>query len=301
MNNYMTNYNDSLISVVIPCYNSSKTIERAVISVLSQTHSNFEIIIVDDASIDRELTFELISKFNDNRIVYIQHEYNKNGSAARNTGILIASGSFVAFLDSDDEWYADHLENSLNFMANNSSVPIAFCRSNVMTKGFKDIVLPEKKIQNDENVSEYLFCSDGFIQTSGLFVETRLMKNNLFNENLIRHQDYDLVLRLASKKYKFLSLSHIGVIIHWEDNDLDKKGGTWKYSYEWALNNRELFTKKSFKCFVLKNCVLRLFIMGEKKIGLKLFFKHCLKFYSIKEWYKILSIVFFKKVIFSKI
>jgi glycosyltransferase involved in cell wall biosynthesis len=296
------NIKDSLISVIIPCYNSSSTIGRAIASVLNQTVSEIEIIVVDDASIDSDLTKKCIDDFNDSRVRFFLHEINKNGSAARNTGVLNSVGEYISFLDADDEWYPEHLEQSLNYFKELSSdKQIIYSKSLIKTGTFQDIVLPARAVNSDEHLSDYLFCNNGFIQTSSLFMLTSSMRINLFNEELIRHQDYDLVLRLESNGYQFSLCDNVGVIIHWENNDTDKKGGTCEYSYQWAINNKKYFSRESLKCFILSNCVLKLFINGNRVKGLKLFFKDCIKWYSLKQLYKIISIFFFKKVIFSKI
>lgn len=96
-----------MFSVIIPAYNAEHFIDASVISVLSQSCDDYELIIVDDGSQDG--TREKISAYSDSRIKYI---YQDNGgvSSARNRGILESNGEFVCFLDSDDEWKANHLE-----------------------------------------------------------------------------------------------------------------------------------------------------------------------------------------------
>ena len=217
----------SKISVIIPCYNSSLTLGRAIQSVLNQTIDDFEIIIVDDASEDFELTKACINKFSDNRIKYFRHETNKNGSAARNTGILNSQGEYIAFLDADDEWYSEHLKRSLEHIISLASDKyIVYCKNLVKTGGFKDIVMPEVGIQPNEKLSDYLFCRKGYISTPSLFAFSAIFKNIMFNEDLIRHQDYDILLRIESEGYKFSLSDHVGVIVHWENNDTEKKGAT---------------------------------------------------------------------------
>jgi len=91
------------VSVIIPTYNRAHLIGRAIQSVLNQTYQDFELIVVDDGSTDN--TNEVIKEFSqkDKRILYIKHDKNKGGSAARNTGIKAARGEYIAFQDSDDE------------------------------------------------------------------------------------------------------------------------------------------------------------------------------------------------------
>lgn len=99
------------VSVILPTYNRAHLLERAIQSVLDQTYPDFEIIVVDDASIDN--TVNIIKGIINERIRYIRHEKNKGAAAARNTGIKLAKGKYIAFQDSDDEWLRDKLEKQI--------------------------------------------------------------------------------------------------------------------------------------------------------------------------------------------
>lgn len=94
-------------SIVIPLFNKEKFIERALRSVLRQSYSDFEILVVDDASTDRSL--EKVLVFDDSRVRLVRHMENQGVSAARNTGIANGCGNWIAFLDADDEWKPDFL------------------------------------------------------------------------------------------------------------------------------------------------------------------------------------------------
>jgi glycosyltransferase involved in cell wall biosynthesis len=291
-----------MVSVIIPCYNSSATINRAIQSVLNQSYQNFEIIVIDDASKDSEITKQLLIAYNDPRISFIQHQINKNGSAARNTGIKIAKGEFIALLDSDDEWYPEHLmmsRNLYNEQINKNTV--IYCKELVKTSHFKDIIVPAREIAAGEDVGEYLFCNDGFIQTSSLFIPKFILLNNMFNETLIRHQDYELVLKLFKSGIVFAMVNQVNVILHWEGNDIEKKGGTWDFSLNWAKQERRLLTRKAYKYFVLNHAIFPLLQKKQRFKGLRLFLENCLGFYPLKKTFKILSVFFFGRIIFSKI
>ena len=90
------------LTTIIPTYNRAALVKRAIQSVLNQTFQDFEIIVVDDSSVDN--TEEVVKGFRDDRIRYIRHPNNKGLPAGRNTGIKVASGEYIAFLDDDDEW-----------------------------------------------------------------------------------------------------------------------------------------------------------------------------------------------------
>jgi len=107
---------DPIVSVIIPTYIRAHVLAKAIQSLLNQTYQDFEIIVVDDGSIDN--TEEVVKSFNDPRIRYIRHKENCGGSAARNTGIRAAYGECIAFQDSDDEWLPEKLEKQMQVFEN---------------------------------------------------------------------------------------------------------------------------------------------------------------------------------------
>lgn len=132
--------NDILVSVVIPTYSRNLTLERAIDSVLGQTHKNIEILVIDDNPADsewRKSTADLMKKFSGNeKIIYIQNEHNLGGSGARNEGIRRAKGEYIAFLDDDDEYFPEKIEKQLELFttSDNDKLALVFCDA-VMTYG----------------------------------------------------------------------------------------------------------------------------------------------------------------------
>lgn len=99
------------VSVVIPAYNRARVLPRAIQSVLDQTRTDLEVIVVDDNSSDDTET--VVGRFDDERVSYVRHETNQGGSGARNTGIDATDGEYVAFLDSDDVFHPRKLERQV--------------------------------------------------------------------------------------------------------------------------------------------------------------------------------------------
>lgn len=104
------------VSIILPTYNRSHLIRRAISSVLNQTYRDFELIIVDDGSTDQ--TDKVVRGFEDERISYIWHAENLGAAAARNAGIGVAKGTYIAFQDSDDEWLPRKLEMQVKVLEN---------------------------------------------------------------------------------------------------------------------------------------------------------------------------------------
>lgn len=109
---------NELVSIIMPTYNCAKFIGETIKSVIAQTYSNFELIIVDDCSKDN--TKEVVNSFGDKRIKYYKLEKNSGAAVARTTAMNMAKGKYMAFLDSDDLWLENKLERQLKFMKDNN-------------------------------------------------------------------------------------------------------------------------------------------------------------------------------------
>lgn len=105
---------NELVSIIMPSYNTAKFIGKSIESVLNQTYKNWELIIVDDCSTDD--TDDVIEKYDDTRIRYIKNKTNSGAAVSRNTGLNIAKGKWIAFLDSDDLWSNNKLAEQILFM-----------------------------------------------------------------------------------------------------------------------------------------------------------------------------------------
>lgn len=110
---------EPLVSIVMPTYNCAKYIEESVVSVIKQTYTNWELIIIDDCSTDN--TEDIVKSYceKDNRIKYFRLDVNSGAAIARNEGIKCAKGRYIAFLDSDDLWMEKKLEKQISFMEKN--------------------------------------------------------------------------------------------------------------------------------------------------------------------------------------
>ena len=138
---------NDLVSIIMPAYNSENTISASIKSVLAQTYTEWELIIVDDCSNDN--TKQVIQELGDSRIRYFKLAENQGVAVARNCGIAKARGRYLAFLDSDDLWLPGKLSQQTNFMKKNNYAftytcyrqftdNIENCKSLVTTKPFVD-------------------------------------------------------------------------------------------------------------------------------------------------------------------
>ncbi len=195
-----------LISVVIPFYSETTgRLNNAVTSVLGQTHTNLELIIVDDYS-PLLAKDELLSVI-DERVRIIRHESNSNGGIARNTGIEAATGKYIAFLDYDDVWFEDKLTQQLAMFEQSEleeKYRVIYSRCHILVKDFQ-YTRPNRAISPDESVGHYLFSAREIIQTSGLFLLAQTAKDVRFDD-LKRHQDYQFCLSLEQFGCHFFML-----------------------------------------------------------------------------------------------
>lgn len=200
----MVTLNDK-VSVIIPTYNRSELLKKAIESLENQSHQNFEIIIIDDCSTDD--TAEVVRGMDDERIIYLRHDTNKGGSEARNTGIKQATGSFIGFLDSDDQWLPDKLERQLKQFEGQPDVGVVYTGVQVVDEHNQ----PTRKIvpAYKGGILPKLFESNCIDTTSSVLVKSEVLDQvQGFDASLPSCQDWDLYIRLAQvTKFDFVKES----------------------------------------------------------------------------------------------
>ena len=196
----MNNHQNS-ISVVIPVFNRKQLIERSINSVINQTYPPDEIIVIDDGSIDG--TYDLIKK-NFPQVILI-HQENKGVSAARNVGITIAKGNWIAFLDSDDEWFPEKLEEQINYLKINNSYKI--CHTDEIWIRNQARVNPMKKHKKYGGKIYNKCLPLCVLSPSSIIIHKDIFDDvGLFDEKLPVCEDYDMWLRICYK-YEVLFLN----------------------------------------------------------------------------------------------
>ncbi len=269
-----------LFSIIIPTYNRADFIGKTINSVLNQTYKNFEIIVIDDGSTDN--TREVVNNIKDERIHYYKKE-NEERAAARNFGVKKAKGEYVTFLDSDDLFYENHLEEANIFLSNNKP-EFMFQAYDIVHLDYKE---PKRFKNHDLN---QLLVSDGNVMSChGVFIENEIAKNNLFNEDrdLSASEDYELWLRLASK-YKIHHNPIVTSCLIDHDSrsvvniDKDKLILRKELFLKYTLENPDVnaFIGKKRKQFIANTysyIALHLMLAGYKKDAIKYLIKSILK------------------------
>ncbi len=243
----------NLVSIIVPVYNASKTIEKTIKSVLNQSYNNFEIIIIDDSSTDK--TFEIIEKLgkNDRRILIYKNKDNLGVALTRNLGIAIAKGEFIAFLDSDDIWnplkLQLQLENIKRYDIDLSYTSYKLINDTNDSEG--KIRFVPKNIEYKTLLKENIICCSTVLLKKDLILKYKF-KSNYF------HEDFVLWLQLLKDGFKFRGINEVLVLY--------RKGGRSSDKIK-ALKNRWIVYRKSEKLNIIVSLYYMIFYMinGIKK------------------------------------
>lgn len=258
------NMNNPKISVIVPIYNVEKYLEKCVYSIINQSYTNLEIILVDDGSPDKcgEICDEFAKK--DNRIIVI-HKKNGGLSDARNAGLDIAKGDYIGFVDSDDYIAADMYEKLLNAIISDQS-DFAICE-------YVCVYESDEFAQNDKEQMEMVkkcystneFISDKYLYNCGKYVVAwnKLYKREIFKTLRFpvgkQHEDEFIIHRLFAQCDK---ISYINEELYYY---LQRKGSIMKREFDVrrldfgdAMIDRYHFTKKN-KMIPLKAHTIRIF------------------------------------------
>lgn len=194
-----------VISVIIPCYNVEKYVKKCLKSVLNQTYTDLEIIAVDDGSTDS--TAEILHEFETDERVKIITQKNAGVTAARNTGIDLASGEFISFVDSDD-WINLNMYEMLYNVIIRESADMAVCNYNL---AYDDHIKEKYSKVYDETVDIYddvytYFCKYCACSKPNNYIWTRLYKTDIVKKSGVRFENYKLA---DDTLFNFKLLPHI--------------------------------------------------------------------------------------------
>jgi glycosyltransferase involved in cell wall biosynthesis len=200
------------VSVVIPTHNRAGLVVRAVRSVLGQTVTDLELIVVDDASTDG--TVDALSGIDDARLRVVRLPRNARQAHATNVGIARASGEFVAFLDDDDEWLPDKLEKQLARLHEAPYASAAYCRCYVQASGELRPPSPRTHLPEGDITDGLLSRRMALTPSAFLVRRSALLQVGGFDERLTYALDLDLWLRLAQARHQFVIANEPLVIYH---------------------------------------------------------------------------------------
>ncbi|MCW3805814.1 glycosyltransferase family 2 protein [Plebeiibacterium marinum] len=304
-----------LVSVIITTYQRPVFLERAIRSILNQTYPEIELIVVDDNDQDseaRQLTESLIKKYPD--IIYVKHPENKGANAARNSGIRIAKGEYIAFLDDDDEFLGTKIAKQVEVAKKHKSKKgvLIFTSYNVI--GNPSL---QKSRWANKFKSKLFFPEDNFIYTgnyigsnSFILVDKQSLEQvNCYDENLQSSQDWDLYIRLNNYGVKFVGINE-DLVNYYSDHsefritaNKDKRlSGFFAISRKYKNEIEDLDKDLKFRHY---NYLYRRVISIDLRSGAKRFPKLLKSASSLSHWASVLmSLIYpfafsFKRIIFS--
>jgi glycosyltransferase involved in cell wall biosynthesis len=182
------------VSVLMTTYNRSNYIKEAIDSVLNQSYKNFELIIIDDGSTDN--TFDIVKSIKDRRISYYYQD-NSGQNSARNTGIILSDGEYIAMIDSDDIWEADKLKKQVEILDKYNEIGLVFCGT-VFINQDNEIVYKKPLIDYKGDVLKKLLLTNFLYNGScPLFRRAGIVKTGMFDTSFERMTDWEFYLRYA--------------------------------------------------------------------------------------------------------
>ena len=203
-----TNIDKPLISIIIPTFNRSKELVRAIQSVVDQTYTNWELIIVDNYSTDN--TEEVICKFNESRIKYVKNNNNGLIIVSRNKGLELASGKYIAFLDSDDWWTKTKLTNCHKYFSLDFDLYYHDLYIVKKIKKYNYLYKISRSKKSDIPVFNDLVQNGNYISNSSVIVKKDILSNGLpLDEKLNALCDFHSWLELSQVTNKFYKIPDV--------------------------------------------------------------------------------------------
>ncbi|WP_346693280.1 glycosyltransferase family 2 protein [Coprobacter fastidiosus] len=236
---------DVLFSIIIPTYNHAHLIERCLNSVISQTYHNWEAIVINNFSEDN--TIEVVEQFKDSRIRLVNYANNGIIAASRNRGILEAKGEWICFLDSDDWWANNKLEECLFYLSNYDIIYHDFSiyrENNIKVGAAKKI---KGRVLNRDLIADMLVNGNAIVTSSVVVRRDIIMQVGMMCEDktLVGVEDYDYWLRIMKYtnrvKYipKLLGFYYIGQNTSGSIKQIDKLTAIYnKYKKELSESDR---------------------------------------------------------------
>lgn len=252
----INDYQQGLVSIIMPCYNGEQFIVETIKSVQSQTYTNWELLVIDDGSTDDSVNIVRSFAKEDSRIFQISQK-NAGSAVARNNGIKRSKGQYLALLDSDDLWMPDFLNSQINFMKKKDAICVC-CTYGRIDENSNDILKPVKAkpviTSKDMEAIDYIGC------LAGLYDQSKYGKIYLHEELKSLLDDYAFWIDVVNLEGVAYGNSELLAKYRLRKNSLTgKKSKLIKVHYQFYRNYREFGLIKSL------GCVLRWGIAGVIK------------------------------------
>ena len=209
-----TQVDTPMVSVIVPTHNRPDTLTEAVCSVLNQTFEDFEIIVINDAGIEVAKQLDRLNAYE--KIMYLRHNRNRGLAAARNSGIKLAKGKYIAYLDDDDIFYPNHLETLVTFLES-TDYQVAYTdalRAHQVKEGDKYTVTHRDLPYSFDFDPDHILVENHIPVLCVIHERACIDKVGLFDERLRSHEDWDLWIRM-SREFKFAHINETTAQFSW--------------------------------------------------------------------------------------
>jgi glycosyltransferase involved in cell wall biosynthesis len=256
----MKQANEPIVSVIIPTYNAKALLVEAIDSVLSQTLTDFEVLVIDDGSTDG--TAKAVKAIDDSRVHYYYKD-NGGASSARNVGLDKAEGQYIAFLDSDDLYTPDYLKTMVSALENDSDYGVAYT---AVTNHYSDGTARDYRTGYCCSgwVTKELF--DHFFLSQTCVVRAPLAKTQFYDEQLDLAEDVDYFLQLSCKT-KFLYVPQAQMIRRMRSESLSQANGIPKIPEKKIRVLERFYYELGGDRFIPKRFALKRFSRQYRKMG----------------------------------
>lgn len=260
-----------LVSAVIPTRNRPDLVCRAVRSVLAQTYSNVEAVVVVDGP--DEATVAALRLVNDARVRIVASEKSLGGSEARNVGAREAHGEYVALLDDDDEWLPEKTSVQLAIAKQSEAAgTVVMCRFLLREGNGQDTIRPRRMLRIDESAVEYIFDPAGGFKTSTFFCSRSLLLAVPFTRGLKGCQDPDWLLKVvAAGDHQFIIANQV-LAIYYAPTSIRNVTRTLdiRFKLDWIRSHRQVMSRRAYSLFIVTICAPT---ASEKKLPVRDFFE----------------------------
>lgn len=243
------------VSVVLPTRNRPTLVVAAVASALEQTRPPHEVVVVVDGPDDE--TVEALRVLNAPTVRVHVHDSSRGAAAARNTGVRLAEGDLVAFLDDDDHWLPTKLERQVAHWeaAPDNDRLLVSCRSRFLT-GHSAAEWPTRPPREDERLAEYLFvrnhAGEGALPTPTFLLPRSIAVAHPMPEHLVTHEEWDWLLDLEQAGVRVEVLMETLAVVDAAPRRNSVSGASsWRASLDWATARADDLGARAFSAFVL--------------------------------------------------
>ena len=247
---------EPMFSVVIPTYNRAGTIPRAIESCLAQTDGDYEIVVVDDDKSKDDMAAAL-APYEDRCTIRLKLDHHGKAASARNEGVRLARGRYVAFLDADDAWLPEKLATVRAHLEREPDT--LFYSQNYVDRGVgRYWIKPARGLRDGENIFDYLFVDKGWVHPSTIVVATDVARAHPFREDLSFGDDTQFAVDLWKDGVKIRMIEEKLAIYHdppqfdrLSQSPVFEKGGTPTHAsfMEWVESERDNMSEEAWLAY----------------------------------------------------